>query len=310
MGVIRRAPPPWAAPPSTRFSLAPDVGRPPTSTISMGSARAARSLVGSFAGASHLVAYAAKANSAGPILRTLFAEGCGADVVSGGELALVLEAGLPPDRVVFSGVAKRDDEIDRAILAGPAGICAIQAESIEELGRVAARARARRPQGQDLASRQPGRFGRHPRPRRHRARRRQVRHRARRPCRRLRGSRRAPRARARRVVESHRLDPDRRRTLPRRRPRPFRCDQGTRGFARPSRLRRRRRRIRHRLRRRLSGGSGRLRPRCFWLFRGTSGSGTCVWSSSRGDRWWGLSASSSPRSSRPRSSRSGGRGGS
>jgi len=103
---------------------------------------AARALVQSFGDAPHLVAYAAKANSAALILRTLFDEGCGADVVSGGELALVLEAGLPPDRVVFSGVAKRDDEIDRALSAGTKGIHAVQVESIEELARVAARARA------------------------------------------------------------------------------------------------------------------------------------------------------------------------
>jgi diaminopimelate decarboxylase len=103
---------------------------------------AAQSLIRSFGPAPHLVAYAAKANSAGRILRALFAEGCGSDVVSGGELALVLDAGLPPERVVFSGVAKRDDEIDYALSVGPAGIYAVQAESVEELGRIATRARS------------------------------------------------------------------------------------------------------------------------------------------------------------------------
>jgi diaminopimelate decarboxylase len=103
--------------------------------------RQAAALVQSFGDAAHLVAYAAKANSAAPILRALFAEGCGADVVSGGELSLVLEAGQVPERVVFSGVAKRDDEIDRALSAGPRGIYAVQAESVEELVRIAARAR-------------------------------------------------------------------------------------------------------------------------------------------------------------------------
>jgi diaminopimelate decarboxylase len=102
---------------------------------------AARSLMQGFGEAAHLVAYAAKANSAAPVLRALLAEGCGADVVSGGELALVLEAGFAPDRVVFSGVAKRDDEIDRALSAGPSGIYAVQAESVEEILRLAARAR-------------------------------------------------------------------------------------------------------------------------------------------------------------------------
>jgi len=103
--------------------------------------QAGRALLGSFGGAHHLVAYAAKANSAGPILRALFAEGCGADVVSGAELSLVLETGLSPENIVFSGVAKRDDEIDRAILTGPSGIYALQAESVEEIARIAARAR-------------------------------------------------------------------------------------------------------------------------------------------------------------------------
>ncbi|HEX9294491.1 MAG TPA: diaminopimelate decarboxylase [Polyangiaceae bacterium] len=102
---------------------------------------AAQALEQSFGSAPHLIAYAAKANSAGPILESLFSEGCGADVVSGSELGLVLEAGLSPDKIVFSGVAKRDDEIDRALGAGPSGICAIQAESVEEIVRVAARAR-------------------------------------------------------------------------------------------------------------------------------------------------------------------------
>jgi len=101
-----------------------------------------RSLRAGFGRSPHLVAYAAKANSAGPILRALFDEGCGADVVSLGELALVQKVGLSPDRIVFSGVAKRDDEIDAALGAGSRGILALHAESVEEIARIAARARA------------------------------------------------------------------------------------------------------------------------------------------------------------------------
>jgi diaminopimelate decarboxylase len=103
--------------------------------------QAGRAIVASFGGAPSLVAYAAKANSAGPILRALFDEGCGADVVSGAELGLVLGMGLSPESVVFSGVAKRSDEIDQAICAGASGIYALQAESVEEIARIAARAR-------------------------------------------------------------------------------------------------------------------------------------------------------------------------
>ncbi len=102
----------------------------------------ARELEAAFDGVPHLVAYAVKANSAGPIVKTLAACGCGADVVSGAELMLALRCGIAPDRVVFSGVAKTDAELDLAISAGPAGIGAIQVESVEEIGRIAARAKA------------------------------------------------------------------------------------------------------------------------------------------------------------------------
>jgi diaminopimelate decarboxylase len=97
----------------------------------------ARELQAAFGGAAHLVAYALKANTAGGVVRALAAEGCGADVVSGAELLVALACGIPPERVVFSGVAKTDGEIDRAIQAG---IGAIQIESLEEIARVQARA--------------------------------------------------------------------------------------------------------------------------------------------------------------------------
>lgn len=104
-------------------------------------AAGARALRAGFGGLRHLVAYALKANSAGPIVRCLAHEGCGADVVSGAELALALACGIPPGDVVFSGVAKSNDEIDQAI---GAGIASIHAESVEEVSRVAVRARALR----------------------------------------------------------------------------------------------------------------------------------------------------------------------
>jgi diaminopimelate decarboxylase len=105
-------------------------------------AAGARALKAAFDGAPHLVAYAVKANSAGPIVKTLVAEGCGADVVSGAELLLATKCGVAPDAIVFSGVAKSDDELDIALGAGPNGIAAIQVESVEEIPRIAARAKA------------------------------------------------------------------------------------------------------------------------------------------------------------------------
>ncbi len=102
----------------------------------------ARALDAAFGGAPHLVAYALKANTAGAVVRALGEVGCGMDVVSGAELLVALACGIDPRRIVYSGVAKTDAEIDRAIGAGPDGIGAVQIESVEEIARVAARARA------------------------------------------------------------------------------------------------------------------------------------------------------------------------
>jgi diaminopimelate decarboxylase len=98
-----------------------------------------RSLRQAFGDAPHLVAYAIKANSAGTVVRAFAAEGAGVDAVSGSELELALACGVPEKRVVMSGVAKTDAEIDLALFKG---ILAIQAESVEELGRISERARA------------------------------------------------------------------------------------------------------------------------------------------------------------------------
>jgi len=98
----------------------------------------ARRLQAAFDDAPHLVAYAVKANSAGPIVKALVAEGCGADVVSGAELLLARRAGVAPMHIVYSGVAKTDAELDLAV---GAGIGAIQVESVEEIPRIAARAK-------------------------------------------------------------------------------------------------------------------------------------------------------------------------
>ena len=99
---------------------------------------AARALIGAL-GARATVAYAMKANSAGSILRRLASVGTGADVVSGAELMLARRAGIAPRKIVMSGVAKSDREIDLALAEE---IRAIQVESVEELSRIEARARA------------------------------------------------------------------------------------------------------------------------------------------------------------------------
>ena len=66
----------------------------------------------------HLICYAVKANSSLAVLQVLALLGSGFDIVSAGELARVLRAGGDPQRVVFSGVGKRSDEMRAALQAG------------------------------------------------------------------------------------------------------------------------------------------------------------------------------------------------
>src|SRR5262252_7987369 len=83
-----------------------------------------------FAGEKVLVCYAMKANSNQSVLRTLAKLGAGADVVSDGELKRALAAGIPPNKILFSGVGKTEAEL-RAALA--ANILCINIESEPEL---------------------------------------------------------------------------------------------------------------------------------------------------------------------------------
>ena len=83
-----------------------------------------------FAGEKALVCYAMKANSNQSVLRTLAKLGAGADVVSGGELKRALAAGIPPQKILFSGIGKTEAEL-RAALA--ADILCINVESEPEL---------------------------------------------------------------------------------------------------------------------------------------------------------------------------------
>lgn len=69
-------------------------------------------------GVDHLVCYAMKAASNQAILKTLAALGAGMDVVSGGEYARAKAAGVPGERIVFSGVGKTDEEIETALSGG------------------------------------------------------------------------------------------------------------------------------------------------------------------------------------------------
>ncbi len=78
----------------------------------------------------HLTCFALKANNNPEVLRLFMQLGAGADVVSRGELGLALNAGIPPEKIVFAGVGKRDDEMAFAL---EKGILAFNVESEEEL---------------------------------------------------------------------------------------------------------------------------------------------------------------------------------
>jgi diaminopimelate decarboxylase len=76
-----------------------------------------------------LIAYAVKANPNAAVLTTLAREGLGADVVSGGEYRRARAAGIPSDRIVFSGVGKTEEEMALAI---EGGLFQLNLESLEE----------------------------------------------------------------------------------------------------------------------------------------------------------------------------------
>jgi diaminopimelate decarboxylase len=87
-----------------------------------------------------LIAFAVKANPNGAVIATLARAGLGADVVSGGELARALHAGVRPRDIVFSGVGKTAEEMAQAL---DAGIGQFNVESEPELDMLSAVATAR-----------------------------------------------------------------------------------------------------------------------------------------------------------------------
>jgi diaminopimelate decarboxylase len=78
----------------------------------------------------HLICYALKANSNLGVIATLARAGAGADIVSGGELQRALRAGVPPKKIIFSGVGKTRDEMREAVKAD---ILMFNVESLGEL---------------------------------------------------------------------------------------------------------------------------------------------------------------------------------
>ena len=85
-----------------------------------------------------MVCYAAKANSNVAILQLMADAGLGADIVSAGEMHRSLRAGIPAERIVFSGVGKSDDEIAEALAAGVARFNVESEDELHLLQRLAA----------------------------------------------------------------------------------------------------------------------------------------------------------------------------
>jgi diaminopimelate decarboxylase len=83
-----------------------------------------------FEGIDRLVCFSAKANTNLAILKLFATLGCGLDIVSGGELYRGIQAGFAPNRIVYSGVGKRIDEIDYALKSE---IMMFNMESFDEL---------------------------------------------------------------------------------------------------------------------------------------------------------------------------------
>jgi diaminopimelate decarboxylase len=95
---------------------------------------------GAFADVPALVCYAMKANSNQAVIRTLAKLGAGADVVSGGELQRALLAGVPPEKIMFSGIGKTEQELAAAV---DANILCVNVESEPELELLSAIAAAK-----------------------------------------------------------------------------------------------------------------------------------------------------------------------
>ncbi|HVN00979.1 MAG TPA: diaminopimelate decarboxylase [Caulobacteraceae bacterium] len=85
-----------------------------------------------------LIAYALKANSNVAVVRTLARLGAGADTVSEGEIRRALAAGVPPERIIFSGVGKTERELAFALEAGVAEINVESEPELRLLARIAA----------------------------------------------------------------------------------------------------------------------------------------------------------------------------
>ena len=83
-----------------------------------------------FEGLDHLICFAVKSNTTKAVINLFASLGGGADIVSGGEMARAIAAGVEPEKIVYSGVGKTEAEMEAAL---EAGILMFNAESSQEL---------------------------------------------------------------------------------------------------------------------------------------------------------------------------------
>src|ERR1700744_2261886 len=117
------------------IALADAVGTPFYCYSSATLERHYRVFAQAFADVDALICYAMKANSNQAVIATLARLGAGADVVSEGELLRALAAGVPPQKIMFSGIGKTARELELAV---ERGIFCVNVESEPELELLAA----------------------------------------------------------------------------------------------------------------------------------------------------------------------------
>jgi diaminopimelate decarboxylase len=88
-------------------------------------------------GLDHLICFSVKANGNLGVLRLLNGQGAGVDIVSGGELYRPLQAGIDPQKIVYSGVGKQDHEIREALAADILMFNVESAQELDRIGRIA-----------------------------------------------------------------------------------------------------------------------------------------------------------------------------
>jgi diaminopimelate decarboxylase len=125
--------------PTILSAIAESVGTPAYVYDAAEIRRAYTAFDGALGAYPHAIHYALKANSTLGLVRVLRQLGSEGDANSGGEIEVALRAGFIPGQIVFSGVGKGGDELDRAVMLG---LKSVNAESPGELNRIAARARA------------------------------------------------------------------------------------------------------------------------------------------------------------------------